>query len=43
MKMLDQEGDSGSAQCCRSRKFKDPVVFCRYTRATNSGRDPISV
>lgn len=28
-KILDQEVDSGWAQCCSSRKFKDPVVFCR--------------
>ena len=43
IKMLDQEVDSGWAECCRSRKFKVPAVFCRYISATNSGRDPASV
>lgn len=28
MRMLDQDVDSGWAQCCNNRIFRDPDVFC---------------
>lgn len=43
MRVLDQEAGKGSAQYCNRRKFRVPVVFCRYVSATSSGRDPTSV
>lgn len=34
---------SGLIQYCIRRKFREPMLFCIYVRATNKGRDPTSV
>lgn len=43
IRVLDQDGDNGWIQCCSKRKFKVPIVFCKYVNATSNGRDPINV
>lgn len=43
IRVLDQDEVNGWVQYCNKRKFRVPIVFCRYVSATSSGRDPINV
>lgn len=33
----------GLTQYCMSRKFREPISFWMYVRATSKGKDPTSV